>query len=109
MTIHIDFSWNLNARDDVVRALASAECDPTSGTVTITARWSPPDDDSSCTFRSLDDVRTALIELAESRLVAEVPFDGGQPVFSIDPDAIVDDLMADDVVEQFFLACGHTR
>jgi hypothetical protein len=98
MTDSSEHTWNQAARRDVRAALTSATFDATSRTVTVPARWTPPDE-SLITFRSLKDLFAALVELAEQRIVVQIPFEDGQPALPVGGDAIVGDLIAQHEVD----------
>jgi hypothetical protein len=55
-------------------------------------------------FDSFDSVRQALIELAEVELSAHAPFEGGEPVFDLSADDMVDSMLEEYGVTEFFHA-----
>lgn len=53
-------------------------------------------------YSSIDDLTSALEEVAEEEISSQTPYEGGEPVFDIDASDIVSDALADIGAHEFF-------
>jgi hypothetical protein len=53
-------------------------------------------------FSSAEDIRCALIDIAETVWCGECPWDSGEPVFSPDVETMVDEALEKHKIEEFF-------
>jgi restriction endonuclease len=98
--------WHSAAMGAIQRILSEADLDSDSGTVTLMSDdWDPTGkgDMGSRTFSSLDELRDALIEIGDSAMIGNMPWEGG-PVFSTDSDDLVDAALEEAGIRDFFEA-----
>lgn len=53
-------------------------------------------------FASIEDLRAHLVNAAESEMSAYAPYENGEPVFDLDGDPVVDDLLDEEPLVDFF-------
>lgn len=89
--------WEADAREAVDSALEAAVWQPEKGIVVLT----PLEDHQPATVcRSIDDLRSALTEIASIGATNSMPYEDGEPVFDIDYWGMVDEILIDDYEEQ---------
>jgi hypothetical protein len=93
--------WLHEGRAVVEQLLESLEFDPVTNEagIVIPVRYKR---DPTTWFASLDDIRDALVESGDAAASANVPFEGGAPVFSVDTTDVVDELLDAHGVVGFF-------
>lgn len=99
-----DLPWESSTRALIRGLLDDAEFDAETRTVTVSSEeWDSRGDGSRVarTFSDFEELRQALVEIGDGRMIESVPWEGG-PVFSIDSDDIVADALVDAGVEDFF-------
>lgn len=93
--------WLAEGRSEAERLLDTLELNPVTNEagLLIPVRYKR---DPVTWFSTLDDIRAAVNEHADSAAVANAPFESGTPVFEVDTTDIVDDLLEDRGVVDFF-------
>lgn len=89
--------WETDAREAVENALGNAEWQPERGIVTIQPL---AEKEPSIECKSIDELRSELMEIASIGATNSMPYEDGEPVFDIDYCGLVDEILIDDYEEQ---------
>lgn len=94
--------WVEEARERLALAFRYLEFDEERGTVTV--GMDDPRDGGIMPeeFANFEDLRQALVELADTELAAYAPFEDGEPVFDLDGSDMVDEMLEEHGVTAFF-------
>ena len=87
-----ELPWEYAARIAVEQALADAEWDEDEGVVALMAE-DHRGDAAPFEFSSIDELRAELEEIASSAWHDSVPRDGGEPMFDVEVDGIIEDAL----------------
>jgi hypothetical protein len=100
--------WLIQARQEVERLLSTLELNPVTNEagLVIPVRYKR---DPVTWFSSLDGIHSAVNERADAEATANVPFEGGVPVFDVDTTDIVDELLESRGVVDFFESLDPRR
>lgn len=89
--------WESDAIEAVKAALEEAEWDDVNNAVTLPSH-EDKEPDKIC--RSLEELEYALVEIAVNGAANSMPFEGGEAVFDLDYDSIVQEILIDYYSEQ---------
>jgi hypothetical protein len=89
--------WEVDAREAVESALENAEWEPEKGIITIQPL---EEKEPAIECRSIDELRTELIEIGSIGATNSMPYEDGAPVFNLDYWGLVDEILMDQYEEQ---------
>lgn len=89
--------WESDAIEPVKTALEEAEWDDMNNTITLPSH---DDKEPAKVCRSLEELKYALNEIAVNGAANSMPFEGGEAVFEVDYDSIVQEILIDYYSEQ---------